>query len=118
MITPEIKDLVSVDLERPKLPADPHDCLVALQAKIGPSGSAASESFAFTVVTPSALRREERFRWGRGLLVVPAFSWEIVDLALARLLARCSRPSWEEVAQELNQELEWEFDHYREHTRA
>ena len=118
MITPQLKTLISLDLERPRLPDDPDDCEVFLEATIGPDSSDASEIFAFSVVTPTALSRETRFRWGRGLLIIPTFSWEAVDHALARLLAHCSRDSWAQVAQQLNQNLHWEFDNYREHNRA
>jgi hypothetical protein len=89
--------------------------VVAFQAAIGPLDSAAGELFAFSVITPSVLERETGFRWGRGLLIVPTFSWKMVDLALARLVARCARPSWAEVAEELNQNLLWEFDRYQEY---
>jgi hypothetical protein len=34
---------------------------------------------------------------------------------LQRLLAQASRPTWSEVAGELNRELLWEFDHYVEY---
>ena len=112
-MTPDIKALDTPDLERPALPDDPSDCVIAFEATIGPAGDSAGELFAFTVATPAALARETRFRWGRGLLVVPSFSWETVDLALGRLLARCHRESWAEVAQELAKELNWEFEGYR-----
>ena len=118
MITPQLKTLMSADLERPKLPQDTNNCEVAFEAAVGLVDSDAAEIFAFTVITPTALARESRFRWGRGLLIVPSFSWETIDLALIRLLAGCSRPSWPEVAQQLNQNLHWEFDNYREHQRA
>ena len=118
MITPQLKTLMSADLDRPTLPTDPNDCEVAIEATIGPDSSDASEIFAFSVITPTALSRETHFRWGRGLLIVPTFSWETVDHALARLLAHCSRDSWAEVAQQLNQNLHWEFDNYREREPA
>ena len=118
MITPQLKTLMSADLERPKLPDDPSDCEIAIEATIGPTGSDDAEIFQFCVITPTALVRETRFRWGRGLLIVPTFSWETVDVALARLLAHCVRPSWVEVAQELNRILLWEFDHYQKDQRA
>jgi hypothetical protein len=113
MIIPEIKTLNGIDLDRPNLPAEPDDCEVAIDITIGPVDSVASDIFAFSIITPTALARENRFRWGRGLLIVPTFSWEIVDLALDRLLAHCTRPSWKEVARELNQNLLWEFDNYQ-----
>ena len=105
---------MSVDLARPQLPGDPANCEVLLEATIGPDSSDAADIFFFSVVTPSALANDGRFRWGRGLLIVPVFSWEAVDLALARLLAHCRRDSWAEVAAELNKNLHWEFDSYRE----
>ncbi len=118
MIIPELKTLMSPDLERPTLPDDVDDCTIAFEATVGSQGSDAADIFAFTVVTPTALARETRSRWGSGLLIVPTFSWEIIDLALARLLAGCSRPSWTEFARELHQNLHWEFADYREQNRA
>ena len=72
------------------------------------------EIFGFTVTTPSALTPGDRFQWGRGLLIVDAFSWEIVDLALGRLVAHAHRDTWEQVASELSKNLHWEFENYRE----
>jgi hypothetical protein len=112
-MVPEIKSLDSAEIERPAMPDDPSDCSISFEATIGLSDSPDGELFAFTVATPLALARETRFRWGRGLLVMPSFSWEILDVALARLLARCHRDSWSEIAQELAKQLNWEFDGYR-----
>ena len=110
MITPELKDILCPDLEKPALPPEPEDCIVSLQAAIGPKGEVGEDLFFFTVVTPKALLREELPRWGRGLLVVEAFSWVAVERALERLLAHARRESWSEVAAVLNQELNWEFE--------
>ena len=114
MIIPEIKNMISPDLNRPALPTEPSNCSVFIETTIGPKGLDGEEMFSFMVATPSSLTSETRFRRGRGLLIVPLFSWETVDLALARLLAQCARPSWSEVAQELNKNLRWEFDNYQE----
>ena len=116
MITPELKGLLSVDLERPHLPEDPDDCEIEFAADIGPAGAPGADIFRFTVATPKALSRETRFRWVRGLLLVPVFSWQTVDLAFQRLPAHCARPTWDEVARELNKRLLWEFDNYCEYT--
>ena len=43
MITPQLKTLMSVDLERPSLPNDPDNCEVFLEATIGPDGSDAAD---------------------------------------------------------------------------
>jgi len=113
MIVPEVKSLMSPDLERSSLPDDPQHCSISCEATIGPKDSAGEEIFGFQVVTPSALTPADRFQWGRGLLIVSSFSWETVDLALARLLAHASRDSWDEVARELAKNLNWEFESYR-----
>jgi len=113
MITPELKDLLCPDLEKPALPPDPEDCVVSLQAAIGPKGEEGDDLFFFTVATPKGLLREELPRWGRGLLVVEAFSWAAVERALERLLSHTRRKSWSEVAAALNQELNWEFENYK-----
>lgn len=113
MIYPELRHIVS-DLVPPALPADPTDCAVRFQAWIGPLGGAGEEAFAFTVATPAYLVRELGPCWGRGYLLIEAFEWSVMGQALARLLAHCARPSWDEVTAELNKELHWEFDSYRE----
>jgi Immunity protein 8 len=110
MICPEIRHIYSPDLEPPDMPRDPSDCEIAFQAFIGPKEGEGEEAFTFTVVTSARLVRESEVRWGRGKLIVPEFEWSTVVQALAQLLANCARPSWNEVAEELNKELIWEFD--------
>lgn len=109
MIYPELRDIQSADLLPPELPADPTDCQVRFQVLIGPRGEGASEAFTFAVVTPGHLRRHGPL-WGRGYLFVDAFDWPTVVQAIALLMAQCARPTWEEVAAELNKQLHWEFD--------
>ena len=110
MIYPEIRHIHSSNLEPPNLPDDPTDCEIAFQAFIGPNGGEAEEAFNFSVITPARLAREPEPRWGRGALVIPAFDWTAVVQAVAKFLASCARPTWDEVAIELNKELRWEFD--------
>lgn len=109
MIRPELKYLCSPDLERDELPADPDDCAVFCEADIGPVGTDDANIFGFTAVTPQFLAREPDVRTGRGCLVVPRFTWEAVRQEIEKLLAGAARPTWEEVAAELNRTLEWEF---------
>ncbi|HKP50787.1 MAG TPA: Imm8 family immunity protein [Gemmatimonadales bacterium] len=113
MIYPELRHLLSPDLAPPTMPADPTDCAVPFQALIGPRGGEGAEAFGFTAVTPAYLRRSIGPTWGRGYLILEEFSWETMTHALALLLAHCVRPTWEEVAAELNKELHWEFDNHR-----
>ncbi|MCI0627439.1 MAG: immunity 8 family protein [Acidobacteria bacterium] len=110
MIYPEIRHIHSPDLDPPNMPEDPSDCEISFQAFVGPKDGDGEEAFNFTVVTSARLVRESGARWGRGKLIVPAFEWPAVVQALAQLLANCARPTWAEVAEELNKELIWEFD--------
>jgi hypothetical protein len=110
MIYPEIRHIHSPDLEPPAMPDDPSDCEIFFQAFIGPKDGDEEEAFNFSVVTPVRLARDPEARWGRGKLIVLAFEWPVMAQALAQLLAHSARPTWGEVAAELNKELLWEFD--------
>ncbi|HEU4828668.1 MAG TPA: Imm8 family immunity protein [Gemmatimonadales bacterium] len=112
MIFPELRDIQSPDLVPPALPADPADCAVRFQALIGPRGEGPSEAFSFLVVTPGYLRRAGPL-WGRGHLMMDSFDWRTVVEAIALLMAQCARPTWEEVATELDKQLRWELDVHR-----
>jgi hypothetical protein len=113
MITPELKSLFSPDIGRPALPLDPEDCIIFVEATIGPKGEESSEIFSFSVVTPKGLAREALPRWGRGFLLVSEFSWGAVEHALEHLLVHARRNSWSKVASVLNQELHWQFENYQ-----
>ena len=92
---------------------DPEGCYPAVEAEIGPKDVEGAELFQFVVVPPKALARRDGPQWGRPSLIVRSFSMEVVGDALEGLLTHCHRETWEEVAQELNEELLWEFDHYQ-----
>jgi hypothetical protein len=113
MVYPELRHILSPDLEPPALPEDPADCAIPFEALIGARGGEGAEAFAFTAVTAAYLRHSVGPTWGRGYLILEVFSWETVVHALALLLAHCARPTWQEVAGELNKELHWEFDIHR-----
>jgi immunity protein 8 of polymorphic toxin system len=114
MVIPELKSLMSPNLERGQLPPDPEDCRVSFQAEIGPRGQEGTEIFSFVAITPRALARDLGARWGRGYLIVGCFSWDTVDRELKKLIHRLAGSSWTEVAEELAKELYWEFDNYKE----
>ena len=94
-------------------PADPTCCLVAVTARIGPSGGEAGDYFHFMVGTPAGLAQENYSGWGKALLVLPEFSWPAVERAVERLLAQCAGPSWEAVAAKLASHLQWEYEGYK-----
>jgi hypothetical protein len=112
MIFPKLMSLTSPDLVEPKLPTNPEHFSVALEALIGPSSSGASDIFSFTAASPSFLAEQRLTTWGRGLLVVSKFSWPTIHSAVERLLIRCVRATWPEVAGEINKVLLWQFDNY------
>ena len=112
MICPKLGSLESADLCAPALPLDTKNCSIPFSATIGPDGRDGGDIFYFTLVTAEFLYSARRTQWGRGLLIVPEFSWETVHGALRRLLIRAIKPSWAEVAVELNKVLCWEFDGY------
>ncbi len=112
MQVPTIRSLSSPDLPSHDLPADPHDCAILIEAEIGAVGQPGADIFSFQVVTRQYLMRDSLPRWGRGLLIVDRFSWDVVESVLQKLLMHAARPRWTEVAAELNKELHWEFDNY------
>ncbi len=109
MVYPELRQIRSLDLDPPSLPADPRACAVRFEVVIGPRGGAQREAYAFTVITPGALAQLDGGQWGRSCLLVPAFDWDLVKQALAQLLAACARSTWDEVATELARELRWQL---------
>src|ERR1051326_8425119 len=105
MIYPEIRNILSPDLEPPNLPDDPTDCEVAFQVLVGPKDGSEEEVFSFNVVTPVRLAQAVEPRWGRGNLVVLKFDWQLVAHAIAQLFAKCGRESWSEVRAAPGKEL-------------
>ena len=113
MMKSELKYLLSIELEDGQLPEDPEDCSIFVEANIGLEDEEGSDIFSFHVVTPKALH-DEIPRWGRGLLIVDRFSWEIVETSINKLLRHCNGENWEEIASEINKRMHWEFDNYKE----
>jgi len=115
MVRAELKKLSSDSLSRPSLPENEAECSVSMVASIGPSGEAAAELFYFDVVTPAYLAKAQESRWGRGLLVVPEFSWGAVDRAIERLVSHATGNTWAEISHKLSQELTSEYANYHRH---
>ena len=105
MIYPELRSILSPDLEPPTLPPDPQDCAVEFLVQIGPRGRSDAEAFRFTVATPAYLARTATPTWAHGYLIVGEFDWSAVVRSVAELLAECARPSWLEVVAELSRQI-------------
>ena len=108
MVFPEIRSIHSPDIDPPTLPDDPYDCDIRFRAVIGPADQPGEETFEFSVITPTRLARSADPLWGRGRLIMPMFEWAAVIQSVATLLARAARPTWAEVAVELNKDLFWD----------
>jgi len=86
---------------------------VVFEAEIGPKNQEGADRFSFSVVTPKHMVHEALPRWGHGYLIVDCFSWLEVERSLQRLLDQSSRNTWQEVAESLSHDLDWEFKSYR-----
>jgi hypothetical protein len=114
-LVPEIKSIISPNLEYGSVPAEPDNCSVFVETEIGIKGKEGADIFSFTAVTPKFLASNPDTRWGRGHLIVSEFSWNLVESMLGRLLMHAHRDTWSEVAGELSKELNWEFENYQEY---
>lgn len=116
----EVKRWMCLDLpDAMALPEDPGSCCVSMQADIGPVGEEGADTFSFEVCTPGGLAarldQDARPFWGRGTLVIGAFSWEAVDAALNQLVRSLSGDDWPALAAKLNSFMYWEFEGYQPH---
>jgi hypothetical protein len=108
----ELKGVFSPELNDPEVPEDPSCCCIYMSADIGEAGREAADQFNFYVVTPRFLMEHPEVRWGRGYLLVPEFSWSVVERMLARLTSSVRAESWEGAVRELCKFVEWEFEGY------
>ncbi|MGN6224318.1 Imm8 family immunity protein [Pseudoxanthomonas sp.] len=92
---------------RPQLPADVKDCELSFTAKIGMDASQ-GDNFRFSVVTPAALTRCRYTGWGKDQLILQEFAWVLVDNYLDNLLSSIRGDSWEEVARQIHEFMDWE----------
>jgi hypothetical protein len=114
VIDPEVISISSIDLDYGDLPPDPEECSVSIDVEIGPKGSNGGDRFSFEVVTPKYLFGVTGTRWGRGLLIVNKFDWQVVESFVAKLLRHSQGETWEDVAKEISKEMPWEFENYQE----
>ena len=64
-----------------------------------------SQEFKFVVLTISEVVSINGGFWGRGILILPSFSWEKVHAWIMSLLSDISVETWDEVMIELNKNL-------------
>lgn len=88
-----------------------------VQALIGADTGVGSETFDFIVCTPESLAteaRRDKSVGGRGYLVAASPTEESIAASVRELCEGVERPSWAEVAAQLNRYMWWEFDDYKQ----
>jgi hypothetical protein len=114
MVIPELKSIISPDLEYGKFPEDIEDCSVFIQLTIGPKENAGEEIFSFTAVTTKYISNNFKSSWGRGYLILKEFSWQEIEQRIDKFLNLCWADDWNGVINKLKNELHWEFENYKE----
>ena len=97
------------------LPADPDRFGEAVELEIGEEGSAAADTFAAMVCSPSWLSQQCHQRgpiWGHHFLIGNRFDRSAVQAAVEEFCAGCSSGSWHDVADHLQRLADWEFASY------
>lgn len=96
-----LKGIYSIDLPEgdPSLPEDPENCWIVLQADIGLNdGTEAADTFTFYVCTVkklSAIVKEKNYRFGRHLIIVDRFDWQMVESAIFKICDETGGENWE-----------------------
>ena len=114
-----LEGIYSIDLPDgpPRLPEDPSDCWIVVQADIGPVGTDGADTFTFYVCTLKRLQRalkSEAWQFGRHSLIVERFDWDIVESAIRRMVDDQEAADWDALAAKLGQYGQWEFADYIE----
>ena len=114
----ECKGVFSPEINPPALPEDPACCTVLMVADIGPYGEKAMDEFRFHVIShgyflkhhdPEALLQGDEVSWGKNYLLVPRFSWEVVERMVSELTCNISASDWSGAVMELSYYMDWEF---------
>ena len=109
--------IFSIDLSsgKPELPEDPENCWIVIQADIGAYGGSGADTFTFYVCTINKLNHNlsiKNFKFGRHLILVKRFDWDIVEHAIKSMLDELEADTWEQLAAKIHEYGEWEFNDY------
>ncbi len=108
--SPDVKDLLHY------MPEDFDNFCIPNQTLIGPVNGKGEESFNFLVCTPKWIEQElkkDRFLFGKGLIVIEHYNFELLHKILEDLCHRTSGEDWHTIAIKLNRFGNWEFEDYR-----
>jgi hypothetical protein len=107
----EIKNLTcwdQVDVDN-WTPTSPKDVYLHIGIGVGIVGEEGEHYFSITVTTPQAIAGRPSLRDAK-LLVVQTFNWSEVRAKLARIVASCERPTWDESVSCLRVQFDWEYE--------
>lgn len=116
----EIKSLHSLQLEDRLTnyrPDDLSNFSTWIRAYIGPQGEAGSEAFDIQVCTPDWLKSQcstQGAMWGRHMLIVGSYSYDVIKALIERYVAISEGPDWASIATKLSRIGAWEFEDYQQ----
>lgn len=96
-------------------PLNSYNTWMVIDAEIGPEGEPGAEVFRFYVCTPTALAQmtqDGEYRFGRHLLIVKEFDWDLTVLAINKLVSSFDEPDWHALGTKIAKYGAWEFEDY------
>ena len=117
----DLKRMYSVELPvslNEYRPTNPENFGLSIRFEAGLLGSDATDLFDLFVCTPDWIKEQctqEGAIWGRHILLMPEYDYDLMLQAVTRQMAACQGKDWNEVANKLARFTAWEFEDYRSH---
>lgn len=114
----KLKEIYSLEVDVPLqefFPEDPNDFGLSVRLMIGLENSTGAESFDILVCTPDWIKHqyeEERSVWGRHMLIVLEYDFDLIKTKIDRYIKSCTGDNWVAIAQQLSRIGAWEFEDY------
>jgi len=89
---------------------------ITIRLMVGVEGVDQSESFDILVCTPTWIQDQlilEKYMWGRHMLIVNEYDYELIFQSLSARISSYSGKDWNEVANKIARIAAWEFEDYR-----
>ena len=115
----KLKEMYSLELDHALeeyWPEDQNNFGIAVRLMIGLENGRGSESFDILVCTPDWLKSqyaEEQYVWGRHMLIMLTYDFNLIKGAIERYIASCTGDDWLTIAQKLSRMGAWEFEDYQ-----
>lgn len=115
----KLKEIYSLELTHPLeefWPEDESNFGISVRLMIGPEDSSGSESFDILVCTPDWIKSqyaEEKCVWGRHMLIVLDYDFDLIKREIERYIAGCAGEDWPIIARKLSGIGAWEFEDYK-----